>query len=133
MLPMLVAGMIPAITGLSTPRSREALDEVEVVVGVEEELRDGEVGRGQLLGGVAPVALPCRRARVRLGCAATPDREVADLAHEVDELDRVVQLTRREVEVLRRVAAQREDVVDPGVAVARRRSRPARRGCAPRR
>ena len=72
MLPMLVAGMIPGITGLSTPRPR-GLDEVEVVLGVEEELGDGEVGRGQLLGGVAPVAL-ARRASAGCGsgCAATP-------------------------------------------------------------
>ena len=122
--------MMPAITGLSTPRRPQALDQVEVVVGVEEELGDGEVGRGQLLGGVASVALARRRARVRFGMRGDAHREVADLADEPHELDRVLELTGREIEILGRVAPQREDVVDPGVAVARDDLRPARRGCA---
>ncbi len=55
---------------------------------------------------------------MRLGVRRDADREVADLAHEMDELDRVVQLTRRQIQVGRRVTAEREDVLDPGLAVA---------------
>ena len=43
---------------------------------------------------------------MRLGVRGDADREVADLADEVHELDRVVELARREVEILRRVAAR---------------------------
>ena len=119
MLARLVTGMIPAITGLSTPRAAQALDQVEVVVGVEEELGDGEVGLGELLGGVAPVGLAARRRpRVRLRDGRRRRPEVADLADEAHELDRVLELAVGEVEVLRRIAAEGEDVVDPGVAVA---------------
>ena len=53
-----------------------------------------------------------------LGVHGDAHREVADLAHEVDELDRVLELARREPELLGRVAAEREDVLDVGVAVA---------------
>ena len=88
------------------------------MAGVEEELRDREVGLAQLLGGVATVGLEARRAWVRLGVRGDADREVAVLAHEADEIDRVVELARRQVEVLRRVAAEGQDVLDPGVAVA---------------
>ncbi len=44
--------------------------------------------------------------------------EVADTAHQRDEIGRVLQIARRQVEILGRVAAQREDVLDPRVVVA---------------
>ena len=54
---------------------------------------------------------------MRLGVGGDSDREVADLAHQLDELDCVLQLPRRQVEVGGRVAAEAEDVLDPGIAV----------------
>ena len=71
--------MIPAITGLSTPRPAQALDQLEVVGGVEEELRDRKVG-------LAPASRRCGcrslsrlwRPRVRLRVRGDAHREVAD-------------------------------------------------------
>ena len=120
----------PGDHGLVDPERMEALDEVEVVPGVEEELRDREVGLAELLGGVATVGLDTLRTWVRLRVRGDADREVAVLANEADEIDRVRELARREVEVLRRVAAQGEDVLDPRVAVARDDLRRAGRACA---
>ena len=68
----------------------QALDELEVVASVEEELRDREVGLAQLLGGVATVRLDALRAGVRLRVRGDTHREVAVLANEADEIDRVV-------------------------------------------
>ena len=75
-----MTGMIPAITGLSTPSLREALDQLEIVRGVEEELRDREVGLAQLLGRVPTVRLEALGTRMRLRVRGDPDREVAELA-----------------------------------------------------
>ena len=67
---------------------------------------------------------------MRLRVHGDADREVADAADEAHELDRVLQLARRQLEVGGRIAAQREDVLDPGVARSAGRSPRARRGCA---
>ena len=110
--------MMPGDHGLVDTEGAQALDQVEVVGGIEEELRDREVGGAQLLGGVTPIGLAVRRARVRFGVRGDPHREVADATDQLHQLDRVVQLAGREVEVLGRVTPQGEDVVDAGVAVA---------------
>src|SRR6266511_3810237 len=47
------------------------------------------------------------------------DRELADTADQVDEIDRVLELARGQVEVLGWVATQREHVLDARAAVAR--------------
>ena len=91
---MLSTGMIPGITGRSTPRWSQRVDELEVVVRLEEELRDPEVGLGELLRRVAPVALERRGARVRLGVHGDADREVADAPGEADQVDGVLELAR---------------------------------------
>ena len=55
---------------------------------------------------------------MRFGVRGDPDREVADATDQLHQLDGVVQLAGREVEVLGRVTPEGEDVVDAGVAVA---------------
>ncbi len=112
--------MIPGITGLSTPMRAQCVDEVEVVMRLEEELRDREVGLCELLGAVTTVRLDRRRARMRLRMHGHADREVADGPGEADELDGVMELTLGELEVGGRIPAQSEDVLDPGVGVALR-------------
>ncbi len=47
------------------------------------------------------------------------DREVADASHQIDEVRRMTELAGRQVQVLRGVAAERKDVVDPGRVIAR--------------
>ena len=54
---------------------------------------------------------------MRLRVRGDADREVAVLTDQADEIDRVRELARRQVEILRRVAAEGQDVLDPGVAV----------------
>ena len=117
MLLIAVAGMMPGITGLSTPSSCNAFDEIEVVVGVEEELRDREVGLGQLLRGPRAIRRETRRLRMRFGERGHTDREVAHLPHEPHEIDRVIELTRREILVLRRIATEGQDVLDARVSI----------------
>ena len=111
---MFVIGMIPGITGLSTPCAREVVDEAQVGVGLEEELRDREVGDAQLRGEVIPVGgvarsiaggpRDARRRRSRSGRM---------LPHVLDELERVAVVARPGVgRVGRRVAGEGEDVLD---------------------
>jgi hypothetical protein len=112
-----VIGMMPGITGLSTPWAC-ATHELEVVVGLEEELRHREVGNGQLLRRMATVGLDVGGTRVRLGVRGDSDGEVADATNQTHEIDRVLELPGRQLDAGRRVAAKRQDVVDAGVPVS---------------
>ena len=128
----LSTGMIPGITGVVTPCSREVAEELEPHVGLEEELRDAEVGARELLGLAPPVGRAIGRRGMTFGVHRDADREIADAAHEIDEIGRVVEIAGREVEVLGRIAAERQDVLDARVAVARHDLGRAPRACAPR-
>ena len=52
-----VTGMIPGITGVVTPSSVEVAEELEPHVGLEEELREPEVGECELLGLASSVGI----------------------------------------------------------------------------
>ena len=65
---------------------RQLVDHAEVVVGLEEELGDAEVGQAQLVGEVPPVRRRVGRPRVVLREGGDADREIAQLAGELDEL-----------------------------------------------
>ena len=56
----------------------ELVDESHVVLGLEEELRDREVGLGELLGRVPAVLGDRSRPWMRLGMGRDPDREVTE-------------------------------------------------------
>ncbi len=56
----LMKGITPGRTGLSQPELGQLVDQAEVVVDREEELRHREVGGLELRGQVAAVALPIR-------------------------------------------------------------------------
>ena len=64
--------MIPGSTGLSTPSVGELVDEAHVVLGLEEELGDREVGAAQLVGEVARSVSRSGERGWTSGCAATP-------------------------------------------------------------
>ena len=97
--------MIPGITRVVTPCSREVAEELEPYVGLEEELRDTEVGARELLGLPAAVGRAIGRRGMPFRVHRDADGEVADPAHEVDEVGRVVEIAGRQVQVLRRIAA----------------------------
>src|SRR5260221_5989505 len=86
---------------------------------LEKELRDREVGGAELLRRVLTVGGEARRPRVWLRVCRDRNREVAQLADELDEIDREVELAFGEIEIDGRITAQREDVLDPRVAVAK--------------
>ena len=74
----LLIGMMPGTTGTSAPSLRVVVDEAEVGVGVEEELRDRRVGAGLHLVDVGlQVALRRARLRVHLGIGRDLDVAVA--------------------------------------------------------
>ena len=58
-----------------------------------------------------------------LGMHGDADREVPELAHQLDEVGRMREFSGREVQVLGRVAAEAQDVLDAGRAVARHDAR----------
>ena len=119
--PTWVIGMMPGMIGTSIAGRARARDEVEVEGVVEEHLRDQEVhARVDLLGrGSAG-----RPRRSRRGCASpgsTPrrSRTGSRLPISCDELARVLQAAlglRPVLLAVRRIAAQREHVVDAGRA-----------------
>ena len=55
---------------------------------------------------------------MRFRVRGDPDREVAVLSDEPNQVDRVRQLAWRQVEILRWITAEGEDVLDAGVAIA---------------
>ena len=67
-----VTGRMPGSTGVSMPRSRRSATRSSYSDGLEEELRDAEVGQCQLGRQVVTVTLPVRRRGWPAGCAATP-------------------------------------------------------------
>ena len=101
------------------PACPRRLDEVEVDPVVEEELGDQEAGAGVDLGlQVAEVGLEVGRLGVDLGEAGAAEREVPAAGDELGELGGAAEPALGLDEVLlpaRRVAAQREDVLDPGL------------------
>ena len=111
--------MIPGITRVVTPSSRQVAEELEPDARLEEELRDAEVGSGELLGLAPPVRRPIGRRRMSLGVHRDTDGEVARVTHQLDEVVGVREIAGREVQILRRVAAQRKDVADPRVVIPR--------------
>ena len=114
---IVVTGMMPGSTGLVTPSSASSSTRRVHSLGLEEELRDREVGQRQLLGEVAPVRREVRRPRVSGRVGRDADREVADLARHVDEVDRVLELRVGGRRIVRDVAAERHDVLHAGVGV----------------
>ena len=110
-------GHDPGEHGLVDTVGTQTRDEIEVVLRLEEELRDGEVRLLQLARRPVAIALARGRVRMRLRVGGDADREVADVAHELDQLDGVGQLPGWQVEVGWRVAAETEHVLDPGVAI----------------
>src|SRR5688572_16754592 len=78
------------------PCLARALDEAEVVLAVEEELRDQELGPAlDLVPGPAQVVVSGARLGVLLGVAGAADAEALLLAHEGRELARVREAPRR--------------------------------------
>src|ERR671915_786271 len=96
--------------------SAGVLDEVEVEIVVEEQLRDQEARPGVLLGArVAQVAVAVGRVGVDLGEASGAYAEVEALLDQADQLDRVVEPARVRAPLglaARRVAAQGQHVLD---------------------
>ena len=90
-------------------------DQVQVLGRLEEELGDGEVGQGHLLGQAVPVDAQVRRGRVARRVRRHPNGEPADGPGQLDQLYRVGELPRR-VGAGHHVAAQGEDVLHPGTA-----------------
>ena len=119
------------------PASRARAHEVVVELVVEEQLRDQEPrARVDLLAGVAQVASARLGGEVDLGEARGADGEVVVGADQLDQLAGVAQAAVGRgplagVHAGGRVAAQREHVLDPGVAHAVERRRAARRRVAP--
>src|SRR5439155_7244969 len=96
---------------------RDVVDQAEIVVDAEEELRDGEVGQVQLGGQMVAVRLTVGRARVELGVGGDADREAADGPGQLDELDGVVQLGKTRFRFGRGIATEGEHVLHAGLAV----------------
>ena len=72
-----VIGMMPGMIGTSMPLARARSTNVEVVLVVEEELRDQELGaRRDLVVAGAQVRLGVDRLRMHLGVAGAADAEV---------------------------------------------------------
>ena len=126
----LVTGMMPGITGVVTPSSSRSSRKSNQTSASKKNCDDAEVGVRELLGLTAPVLGALGRRRMTFGVHGDTDGEVADLAHELDELGRVLQVARREVQVLGRVAAEREDVLHARVAYRVRMSSSSARLCA---
>ncbi len=104
------------------PVRRRPVDQPEVGVGVEEELRHRELRARLGLGRQhARVLLQVGRLRVPLGEGRDPHREVAQLAHQGDQLVGVAQALRvldpRLAGAARRVAAQGQHVAHARVGV----------------
>jgi hypothetical protein len=95
----------------------ELLDEADVVLGLEEELGDGEVGTLQLGREVAAVRLSIGGLRVDLGVCSDPDGEVARLGDVFEQVGGVRVVARPRGTLARRVAAEGEDVDDARVVV----------------
>jgi hypothetical protein len=93
----------------------ELVDHAQVGAGLEEELRDAEVGHGELRREVAPVGGAVTvGAGVQLGVGGDPDAEVTDLADELDELGGVGELDRVVLPVGGGIPGEGEDVRDAG-------------------
>src|SRR5207248_3035518 len=90
----------------------ELLAQDQVLLDLEEELGDGEVGRRQLRGQVAAIAGAVRGARVAGRMGGDADRGAPQLPCQVDQLGGVTEVAGRIVG--HRVAPQREQVLDAG-------------------
>ena len=124
------SGMMPGSTGLVHPTRRELVDHPEVVVGIEEEVRDGEVGHLELLGQSPAIGVPIAlRAGCSSGWAATAIENSGLPSHQLDQLAREREVTGRGGAVGGRISRQRQDVLDAvgGVVVEQRRR--SRRRC----
>ena len=111
-------GHDPGDHRLRAAEGAQFVDEVDVVLHLEEQLRDGVVGDGELVGQTAAVVGPVARLRMHLGVGGDPHGEPAsdDVVHEIDG---VVVVARRGVDrVDGRIAAQGQDVLDAGGLVA---------------
>ena len=115
----LATGMTPATIGTSIPSRPGRGDEVEVDLVVEEELGDQEGGAGvDLRLQVVEVGVEVGGLRVDLGEAGAADREVPARGDELGQLGGAAEPALGLDEVLfaaGRVAAQGEDVLDPGL------------------
>ena len=89
------------------------VDQRKVMIDLEEELGDGEVGLTQLGSEVLAVFVAVRRPWVQLRVRSHTDREPTEVDDVVDQLAGVAILAdRRRVGISGRVAAQGQDVLD---------------------
>ena len=99
----LVSGMTPGMIGMVTPARRARVMQVRVLLGVEEDLGDGEVGAGALLGQQhLDVVGLTGRFRVPGGVRGDADGHLAGaqqrrtaLLHAADEFDQVLGVAQR--------------------------------------
>ncbi len=107
---------MPGNTGVSTPRSTQIGEETFVLGSLEEELGDAEVGQCQLGREEVAVARQVGRARVAGGVRGNTDGEATNGPGQLHELSGVGQLAGAGRRVLGRVAPERHQVLDPGLA-----------------
>ena len=107
-------GITPGRTGVVHPSSGQLVDHAQVVVELEEELGDPEVGGRQLDRQVAAVPDPVAvRAGVQLGVGGHADREVAGMVpDQLHQFERVGEVAARVAAVGGRVTGERQDVAD---------------------
>ena len=91
---------------------RQIVDQREVVVDLEEELRDGEVGTAQLRREVLAIGVAIGGPWVQLGVSGDADRERAVGGHVLDELARMPVVTRSRLIAGGRISSEGEDVLD---------------------
>ena len=111
--------MMPGMHRLGHAERSQLVDQADVVLGVEEELGDGEVGAGAAWrpGGGGRSARSGERGWTS-GWAATPTREAAARRHVLDQLAGVGVVAGLDVgRVAGRVAAEGQDVLDARGAV----------------
>ena len=110
--------------GRPDPSRAHPLDETKIELGFEEELGDGPRRTGvELAFEVVEVEIGGRRFGMDLGIARDGDLEIGDApqpGHQIDGIGVTLGVRRITIDAGRRVAPERDDMVDPGLPVSAR-------------
>ena len=110
--------MIPGVTGVVTPSRSRSARKSNHTWGSKKNCETPKSADRELLRLPAPVLGHLRGRGMTLGVHRDTDRERVELARELDQVGGMVELARRQVQVLGRIAAQREHVLHAGFGVA---------------